>query len=101
MFPKGNLRNFITLVFQSRHHKNLWTSWSSLLTLSCRKAFSISAVSAIVHLRNLSSISGRLGMRFGPVSWQSFKETRFGPVVDASNTGQIFVVKEDSFTIGW
>ena len=54
-------------------HKKLVASLSWLFSSICRKAFSISAVKAIMWVLNFNRIPVRSCIRFGPVYRQSFR----------------------------
>ena len=92
--------NLMILTTPLTSRKKRLTSRSDSLILIYRNAFVMSAVSATFHLRNMMRISGKLGIRLGPASMQSFYETPLRQGADASKTGRTLVVVLDYFTIG-
>ena len=77
-----NLKTWIHgwVLVTSSNHRNCRTSWLHSSTQICRNARSISAVSAVLDVRNLNKMSMILWLNLGPVYRQSFTEE---PVVMA------------------
>ncbi|GIX80097.1 hypothetical protein CEXT_104061 [Caerostris extrusa] len=66
---------------------------SSGLTLNCRKACLISAISPIALVRNLKRSGEIFSERLGPALKHSFREEYPGCLKDASKTGRTLVVR--------